>query len=107
MRRIFPRFQGENFETNLKLAKEVDRLAAKKGCTSAQLALGWVRTLSKREGMPTIIPIPGTTGIERVKENAVEVELSEEEMREIQGVLESNGVLGDRYPPAHQKWVNG
>ena len=102
-----PRFQGENFETNLKLAKEVDRLAAKKGCTSAQLALGWVRALSKREGMPVIIPIPGTTGLERVRENAVDVELSEEEMREIQGVLERNGVSGARYPPAFQRFLNG
>ena len=107
MRRTFPRFSLENFESNLTLAREVDKLAAKKGCSTAQLALAWVRTLSKRKGMPVIIPIPGTRSIERVKENAVEVELSEGEMQEIDSTLASCEVLGDRYPAQWMPLANG
>lgn len=82
--------------TRMKLVKELDKIAAKK-CTSAQLALGWVRSLSKKEEMPEIIPIPGaTTTVDRVKENAVEVELTEGDMREI-----------DRYHSLGMKFVNG
>lgn len=61
LRRIFPRFQPGNFEINLKLVKEVQALAQKKNCTPAQLALGWLLTLSTRPNMPTIIPIPGAS----------------------------------------------
>ena len=102
-----PRFAPENFESNLRLVRAVEKLAAQKGCTPAQLALGWVRTLSKRKGMPVIIPIPGTTKIDRVKENAVEVELSEAEMREIDDVLAGFEVAGDRYPAQWMALANG
>lgn len=107
MRRILPRFQPENFENNLKLVHEVERIAQQKGCTPAQLALNWVRSLSKRPGMPVIIPVPGATTAEKVKENAVVVELSEEEMEEIGEVLKSCVVVGDRYHEFGMKLVNG
>lgn len=57
---MLPRYQPENLRQNRKLVEEVEKLAGKKGCTTAQVALGWLLGLSKREGMPTIIPIPGS-----------------------------------------------
>jgi pyridoxine 4-dehydrogenase len=70
-RKILPRFQPENFEINMKLVKELEKIAKKKNCTSTQLAPGWVRSLSKREGMHEIIPIPGATTVDRVIENSI------------------------------------
>ena len=61
IRRMFPRYQQGNLEINIKLVKEIEALAMRKGCTPAQLALGWLVTLSKREDMPEIIPIPGAS----------------------------------------------
>ena len=106
-RRILPRFQPENFENNMKLVRELEKIAKKKKCTLAQLALGWVRGLSKREGMPEIIPIPGATTVERVLENSVEVELTQGEMDEIDSVLANCEVIGDRYHSIGMKYVNG
>jgi pyridoxine 4-dehydrogenase len=106
-RRILPRFQPENFENNMKLVRELEKIAKKKKCTLAQLALGWVRGLSKREGMPEIIPIPGATTVEYVLENSVEVELSQGEMDEIDSVLANCKVIGDRYHSLGMKYVNG
>ena len=60
-RRFFPRYQPENLATNRKLVEEVEKMAEKKGCTTAQVSLGWLLALSKRDGMPTIIPIPGSS----------------------------------------------
>jgi pyridoxine 4-dehydrogenase len=107
IRKILPRFQPENFQNNMKLVRELDAIATKKGCTPAQLALGWVRSLSKREGMPEVIPIPGATTVERVMENSVEVDLNEEEMKEIDSILASCQVIGDRYHSFGMKLVNG
>ena len=56
LRRMFPRYQAGNFEINMNFVKEIQRLAAKKECSPAQLALGWLLTLSKRPEMPEIIP---------------------------------------------------
>ncbi len=98
MRRHFPRFHPDNFDINLRLVSQVEDLAAKKGCTPAQLAINWVRCLSRRPGLPTIIPIPGATTADRVNENAVGVELTDDEMREIDETLAKFEVKGDRYP---------
>ena len=106
-RRVLPRFQPENFETNLKLVKELEKIAERKGCTPAQLALAWVRSLSKKKGMPTIIPIPGSTSAARVKENAVEVELTEADLRDINTTLANCKVAGDRYQAEFMKMADG
>ncbi|KAL2017725.1 hypothetical protein VTK56DRAFT_1750 [Thermocarpiscus australiensis] len=97
-RRMVPRFQPGLFEENLRLVKEVERLAAKKGCTPGQIAINWVLALSRRPGMPRIIPIPGASSPERVRENAVEIELTEEDMAEIDRILKKFPPVGDRYP---------
>ncbi|KAI0913190.1 aldo/keto reductase [Ustulina deusta] len=97
--RHVPRFQpGGNFENNIKLVHQVDELAKKKGCSSAQLAINWVRALNGRPGMPTIIPIPGATTAERVRENSQVVELTDEEMAAIDKILAGFKPVGRRYP---------
>lgn len=94
----FPRFQGDALEHNLKLVEKVHAIAAKKGCTPAQLAIAWDRSISSRPGMPTIIPIPGSTTVARVQENSKVVEVSEAELKEISDVLDGFETVGRRYP---------
>lgn len=96
--RVLPRFQAENFATNRHLAAQVEAMAARKGCTTAQLAIGWVRALARRPGMPIIIPIPGASTAERVEENAREIHISDKEMAEIDTILAQFEVKGARYP---------
>ncbi|EFQ28862.1 aldo/keto reductase [Colletotrichum graminicola] len=98
IRRHLPRFQPDTFSINIKLAEQVEELARKKGVTPAQLAIGWVMALSRRPGMPEIIPIPGATTAERVNENAKLVKLTDEEMSEIDATLAKFEVVGGRYP---------
>ncbi|KAK3941547.1 pyridoxal reductase [Diplogelasinospora grovesii] len=97
-RRMLPRFQPDVFEENLRLVREVETLAARKGCTPGQIAINWLLALAKRPGMPEIIPIPGATTVERVKENAVEIDLTEEDLAEIDELLKKFTPVGDRYP---------
>jgi aryl-alcohol dehydrogenase-like predicted oxidoreductase len=93
-RRANPRFQGENFQKNLELVERVEELAAEKGCTAAQIALAWV--LAQGEG---IVPIPGTTRVKNLEENvaALDVELSDEELRDLEAVFPKGAAAGDRY----------
>ncbi|KAI3322749.1 putative aldo/keto reductase [Xylariaceae sp. AK1471] len=95
----FPRFEGENFEKNMQLVNKVSELAQKKDCTPAQLAINWTRALSKRPGMPTIIPIPGATTSARVEENSKLIDLTDEDMAQIDTILASFTVAGSRYHP--------
>lgn len=96
-RRSLPRFQPENWHLNLKLIDAIGALAAKKNCTAAQIAINWVVALNRRPGMPRIIPIPGASSPERLRENATVVDLTEEDMAEIERILASFPVAGDRY----------
>jgi pyridoxine 4-dehydrogenase len=93
-----PRAQAAHFDANLQLVRQVEALAAKKGCTPAQLAINWTRCLGKRPGMPVIIPIPGSTRLEGVHENSKLVDLTEEEMVGIDETLAKFEVSGNRYP---------
>jgi aryl-alcohol dehydrogenase-like predicted oxidoreductase len=92
-RRTSPRFQGENFQKNLDLVAVVERLAADKGVTPAQLGLAWVLAQWDR-----IVPIPGTKRRDRLEENAgaLEVELTADEQAAIGAALPQ--AVGDRYP---------
>lgn len=94
----FPRFQDDAMAHNLKLVDQVHEIARKKGCSSAQLALAWVRSISKRPNMPTIIPIPGATKPSRVQENSKPVELSDADLKELEAALEGFTIAGTRYP---------
>ncbi|SPJ90360.1 probable pyridoxine 4-dehydrogenase [Fusarium torulosum] len=97
-RRHFPRFQPGNFEVNLQLVKQVEEMAAEKSCTPAQLALGWVTSLQRRPGLPTIIPIPGGTTAAKVYENSKQIDLTDEEMDALDATLAKFEVAGGRYP---------
>jgi aryl-alcohol dehydrogenase-like predicted oxidoreductase len=100
-RRFSPRFQGENFQRNLDLVITIGELAADKAVTPAQLALAWV--LSQGED---IVPIPGTKRRARLEENAaaVDLELSDDELREIADALPD--AAGLRYPAAMMETIN-
>jgi pyridoxine 4-dehydrogenase len=116
LRRMLPRFQDDVLERNNKLVEEVEALAARKGVSKTQVALAWVRQLSGRKvkdedgeewTVGTVIPIPGATTPERVKENCTVVELTEQEMVELGEILERNPVQGDRYHSHGMALVNG
>ncbi|KAF2864684.1 NADP-dependent oxidoreductase domain-containing protein [Massariosphaeria phaeospora] len=105
-RRMLPRYQPENLDQNRKLVEQVAKLAQKKGCTTAQVALGWLLGLSKQEGRPVIIPIPGSTNVHHIRENAATVALDEEEMNLVDAIIAENPVAGERYHPHGMKMVN-
>ena len=94
-RRNGPRFTGENLDANLKLAAKVAEIAQQKGVAPAQLAIAWV--LAQGEDL---VPIPGTKRREYLEQNAgaVDVELTDEDMRRIDAELPA--VSGDRYDEA-------
>jgi aryl-alcohol dehydrogenase-like predicted oxidoreductase len=93
-RRHHPRMTGENFERNRALADRVRELAAEKGCTPAQLALAWV--LSRGDD---VVPIPGTKRREYLEQNAAasDVELSDEELNQLDEAFPVGAAAGDRY----------
>lgn len=99
-RRRFPRFQPGVFEQNVKLVNAVEELAKKKGCTTAQVAIGWVA----QQGA---IPIPGSSKAERVAENSKLVTLTESEMEEVKRLMEQFPVTGERYGGELEKMLNG
>jgi pyridoxine 4-dehydrogenase len=66
-RRMFPKYQDGNFQENVKLVDGLSQVAAEKGCTVGQVALGWLVALSRRADMPTIIPIPGSSKFEPMR----------------------------------------
>jgi len=94
-RRRGPRFQGENFQKNLDLVEKVEELASEKGITPSQLALAWV--LAQGED---VVPIPGTKRVKYLEENvgAVDVELTEDDVRRIDEAFPKGATAGDRYP---------
>lgn len=97
MLRHMPRFQPDVFDENLKLVHAVDEIAQKKGVTPAQIALGWILYQSGKEGMPTIIPIPGATTSERVQENSKPTQLEEADFKELAEILKNFPIVGERY----------
>jgi len=97
MRKTMPRFQGEAFYENLKLVAEIEKIAAKKGVRPGQVAIAWVRAHSGKDGMPVVIPIPGSTTEARVEENTKDITLSEAEFAEINTILSKFAPVGGRY----------
>jgi aryl-alcohol dehydrogenase-like predicted oxidoreductase len=98
-----PRFSPEVMKANQGLVELVGEIASRKGLTRAQISLAWV--LAQK---PWIVPIPGTTKLHRLQENieAADVELSAEDLREIERVLAQVTVQGERYPEHLQKLVD-
>jgi aryl-alcohol dehydrogenase-like predicted oxidoreductase len=93
-RRNVPRFQGENFRKNLELVKQIEELAAAKGCTPSQLALAWVLAQGN-----DVVPIPGTKRVKYLDDNlgAVNVRLTANDLAEIDAILPPGAVSGARY----------
>jgi aryl-alcohol dehydrogenase-like predicted oxidoreductase len=102
-RRVSPRFQGENFQRNLELARRIADMALAKGCTAAQLALAWV--LAQGED---IVPIPGTKQRKYLEENATAllVHLTAKDLAQIEEISPRGAAAGPRYPEAAMASVN-
>jgi len=102
-RRTNPRFQGENFQKNLKLAEELKAIAQEKHCTPSQLALAWV--LAQGDD---IVPIPGTKRLAYLEENvkAAEIRLSQHDLDRIAKAFPPGAACGERYPAMAMAAVN-
>jgi aryl-alcohol dehydrogenase-like predicted oxidoreductase len=95
LRRHSPRFQGENFQRNLRLVEHIRKLAARKNCEPSQLALAWVLAQGA-----DIVPIPGTKQRKYLEENvaATEIVLTPEDLKSIQTIAPVGIAAGLRYP---------
>src|ERR1700722_8440187 len=101
-RNIVPRFSPENRKANQSFVDLLGTIAKKKKATPAQIALAWL--LAQK---PWIVPIPGTTKVHRLEENigAVNVELTPDDLRELDTATSKIAVQGARYPESLQKLV--
>ncbi len=102
-RRNSPRFQGDNFQKNLKLVKRVQEIAKGKGVTAGQLALAWVLAQER-----FIVPIPGTTHRAHLSENAaaLRVQLTRSDLEALAEVMPKGAASGMRYPAEMMQHVN-
>jgi aryl-alcohol dehydrogenase-like predicted oxidoreductase len=102
-RNIVPRFTPENRKANQALVDVLGRFAQQKKATPAQIALAWL--LAQK---PWIVPIPGTTKHHRLEENiaSASIELTRDDLRQIDNVASKIPVQGERYPESFQKLVN-
>jgi len=100
-RRHSPRFSQEHFAKNLELVARVEAIAASKGHTPAQVALAWLLAQGQ-----DVVPIPGTKRVAYLEENvgALRVELSPEELAELDAIFPHGAASGDRY--ADMSFVN-
>lgn len=98
-----PRFQGENFQKNLDLVNKIEEMAKAKHCTSSQLALAWVLAQGK-----DIIPIPGTKHAKYLDDNlgAINVHLTEEDLKQIDAILPLGAASGERYHAQAMKAID-
>jgi len=102
-RSIVPRFQSENLRANQAFVDLLGKVAKEKKATPAQVALAWL--LAQK---PWIVPIPGTTRLERMTENneAARIELSERDLREIEAGASRITAQGERYPEHLQRRID-
>jgi aryl-alcohol dehydrogenase-like predicted oxidoreductase len=102
-RNIVPRFTPENRKANQALVDALSRISEAKKATPAQIALAWI--LAQK---PWMVPIPGTTKLHRLEENigAADIELTAEDLRQIESATAKVPVQGARYPEHLQKLVN-
>ena len=102
-RNVVPRFTAENRKANQPLVDVLGRFAKQKKATPAQVALAWL--LAQK---PWIVPIPGTTKLSRLEENlrALAIELTSDDLSQIDNFASKIPVQGERYPESFQKLVN-
>ena len=100
IRGTIPRFERESMEANLKLVSLLNDFAQQKAATPAQIALAWI--LAQK---PWIVPIPGTTKVERLVENigCLDIELSRDELEDLEQACAQIPVVGARYPDNLEK----
>jgi hypothetical protein len=98
LRRTQPRFQGENFQANLRTVEKVNELAQEKGCTAGQLALAWAIAQDN-----DVAPIPGTKRRTYLDENvaAASVQLTAEDLDRLQAISPFGAATGARYAQQH------
>jgi aryl-alcohol dehydrogenase-like predicted oxidoreductase len=103
IRSRMPRFAPEAIKANRRVVDLLERIGEQKGATPAQIALAWL--LAQK---PWIVPIPGSRKLERLDENigALAVELTPEELLEIEGAISKITVQGDRYPKELKQMTN-
>ncbi|NYH93305.1 aryl-alcohol dehydrogenase-like predicted oxidoreductase [Actinopolymorpha rutila] len=103
VRNALPRFSEQARTADQALVDQVQVIAARTVATPAQVALAWL--LAQH---PSIVPIPGTTKLHRLQENtsAGDVELTSEDLKQLDDASGQINVHTDRYPPQMQKWIN-
>jgi aryl-alcohol dehydrogenase-like predicted oxidoreductase len=101
-RNSLPRFTPEARKANLALVGAIENIAQKTKATPAQIALAWLL-----EQQPWVVPIPGTTKLKRMEENigAASLDLTPDDLREIEAIASKIPVQGERYPESMQKMV--
>ena len=102
-RNSVPRFSPENRKANQAMVSLLEEIAIRKNATPAQIALAWILTRK-----PWIVPIPGTTKLARFEENigAATVELTSDDLREIEAASVNINIQGDRYPESNAKMID-
>lgn len=102
-RNTVPRFKPESRKTNQALVELLEEIAARKQATPAQIALAWL--LAQK---PWIVPIPGTTKLHRLEENlgGAAVELTADDLREIEAAAETVEIQGARYSESAQRMID-
>lgn len=103
IRRSMPRFYPENYSKNLLVLDKLKTVAAQEGCTIAQLSLAWLLQKGK-----DIIPIPGTTKVEHLKDNngSLKITISSEGLKQIDEILKKSPIIGERYNEATQAEID-
>lgn len=102
-RHAHPRFQGENLQKNLEIVRRIEKIASDKKCTTVQLALAWVLARGQ-----DIVPIPGTKRVQYLEEDAgaVDLQLTDEDMRRLDEAAPPGVTAGTRYPERGMQTVN-
>jgi aryl-alcohol dehydrogenase-like predicted oxidoreductase len=102
-RNVVPRFTPENRKTNQALVDLLSKFGQQKKATPAQIAIAWI--LAQK---PWMVPIPGTTKVQRLEENlgAAKVKLTPEDLRQIDEAASQITLVGERYPEAAQRMIN-
>lgn len=100
-RKSIPRFQGEQFQKNIELVKEIEKLAEEKQITASQLALSWIATKN-------IVAIPGTKRVKYVEQNiaAAQMILTEDEMKRLENIIPLGTITGARYDEANMAGID-
>jgi aryl-alcohol dehydrogenase-like predicted oxidoreductase len=107
IRKRLPRFHGDNIEKNLRLRSALEAIAARNNATLVQLAIAWPLAQRERAGV-TIVPIPGAKSRKHLEENvrAAELQLSENDLKEMGRLAAPGAAAGTRYPGGQMHRLN-